>query len=751
MQGRAILAGIVFGLLGFAGNWFNTPLFLNVDFLYGSFFVMLAILRFGWGAGLIAGLIAGSCTWIIWRHPYGWVIFTVEALVVGLGSKKKGAESLVLWDTLFWFCLGMPMVWGFYSIALKDTQTATLLIFLKQAVNGMFNALLASIVMLLLPSRWGGLILPRFQHIIFTSMVALVLMPSWFMVMLEMRRATFEQKGLLAESTLHYAEMCRKVTDSELQMHSKDVTLGLADSTRILQTIADQRLFSLYLSDSTNRLVYSNQSEKIKTGLYGLPDKWAQTLVCPGVYQWIPPTIKGRSNMQRWTESVFVAELPLLSNPVWKISVQSSFGYVYEQLQSASIRALSQMLLLMLLVPILAYVISRNMTRSLAFLAAHARNFVKSDEKNEAVVLPQTSIKEVSEVIENFGVMKENLGAHMRALKSLNADLKDRVAAAETQFKMMVHGHVAVMLLVDPVTGRILDANKAAAEYYGYSMEALREMHIFELDTSDSKQVKEKIDRIVLKKSDYVVVQQRKANGDVRWVEMYATSLVMNQQHYIFSIIHDITGRLENEKVLAKTVEEKGDLLNEVNHRVKNNLMAIQGLVLNEKQALERDPLRGLVSLESLNKQIQCLLEVHQLMSATDWAPLRLSDLCTRVLDEYTRAAPVSLRANIIESGVLVSPRQASAIALVINELALQKGSVPVRVTCQQVRNLIEFEYIDHGPGYNEDFLQTHVGNTGMLLMNKIAEHTLRGSIAFSNAEGARALLTIRTEEGGRT
>ena len=45
---------------GLAGNYFYFPLFLNIDFLFGSIFAMLALQLFGLGRGLLAGaMIAG--------------------------------------------------------------------------------------------------------------------------------------------------------------------------------------------------------------------------------------------------------------------------------------------------------------------------------------------------------------------------------------------------------------------------------------------------------------------------------------------------------------------------------------------------------------------------------------------------------------------------------------------------------------------------------------------------------------------
>ena len=109
----ALLWGAFLGLLGFAGNWFKFELFFNVDFLFGSLFVMLAIIRFGPAAGLVAGVIAASSTYFLWNHPWAIIIMTAEAAFVCWRLRNSGKNCLTE-DIIFWIFLGAPLVWLFY-------------------------------------------------------------------------------------------------------------------------------------------------------------------------------------------------------------------------------------------------------------------------------------------------------------------------------------------------------------------------------------------------------------------------------------------------------------------------------------------------------------------------------------------------------------------------------------------------------------------------------------------------------------
>jgi PAS domain S-box-containing protein len=130
---------------GLTGNYFKFPLFLNIDFLFGSIFAMLALQFFGLGRGIAAAALIASYTYVLWNHPYAIVIMTAEVAVVGwlMGYRKMG---MVLADTLYWLIIGMPLVYVFYHLVMQVPISNTDLALTKQAVNGIANALVARLV-----------------------------------------------------------------------------------------------------------------------------------------------------------------------------------------------------------------------------------------------------------------------------------------------------------------------------------------------------------------------------------------------------------------------------------------------------------------------------------------------------------------------------------------------------------------------------------------------------------------------------
>jgi PAS domain S-box-containing protein len=130
---------------GLAGNYFKYPIFLNIDFLFGSIFAMLALQFFGLIRGVAAAALIAVVTYFLWRHPYAIIILTAEVAIVGWLTRNSKI-GLVLADALYWLVVGMPLVAVFYHGAMDVSVANTTIVMSKQAVNGIANAMLARLI-----------------------------------------------------------------------------------------------------------------------------------------------------------------------------------------------------------------------------------------------------------------------------------------------------------------------------------------------------------------------------------------------------------------------------------------------------------------------------------------------------------------------------------------------------------------------------------------------------------------------------
>jgi len=170
-------------IIGFLGNFFSIPLFFGVDLIFGSIATILAIYFFGTGLGVLTAAIISTYTYILWNQPYAIIIFIFEALVVGFLHHKKKKE-IVLSTILFWCFIGMPLVWIFYNKILNMDMIATLSIMFKQSINGIFNAIIANLIIIYIYYKGKSGTVP-IRNLIFNFLAILVLIPTLIMIRAE--------------------------------------------------------------------------------------------------------------------------------------------------------------------------------------------------------------------------------------------------------------------------------------------------------------------------------------------------------------------------------------------------------------------------------------------------------------------------------------------------------------------------------------------------------------------------------------
>ncbi|MCF8365403.1 MAG: PAS domain S-box protein [Bacteroidales bacterium] len=127
---------------------------------------------------------------------------------------------------------------------------------------------------------------------------------------------------------------------------------------------------------------------------------------------------------------------------------------------------------------------------------------------------------------------------------------------SEAKFKRMFFDNQSIMLLIDPDTGIILDANRSALNFYGYSYDEIRKLKIYDINTSTEEEVYHEMQLLIEKKKNVFRFRHRLANKQLRDVEVYSGRFQSNEKTLIYSTIYDITERLKVEEEI-KLSEEK--------------------------------------------------------------------------------------------------------------------------------------------------------------------------------------------------
>jgi signal transduction histidine kinase len=173
--------------LGVLGNQYGWQMTFGVDILFGSVATLLAIALYGTWIGLIATGLAALVTVSLWNHGFAALALMGEGLFVVL-FLKKFRQNLAMASGTFWIFLGIPQVLITYHLGLGFDLPMALMVALKQASNGLINAVVASMIY----SYWPVLVgffsgskarISVFQNI-FNVFVAAALVPTLFVFVL---------------------------------------------------------------------------------------------------------------------------------------------------------------------------------------------------------------------------------------------------------------------------------------------------------------------------------------------------------------------------------------------------------------------------------------------------------------------------------------------------------------------------------------------------------------------------------------
>jgi diguanylate cyclase (GGDEF)-like protein/PAS domain S-box-containing protein len=218
----------------------------------------------------------------------------------------------------------------------------------------------------------------------------------------------------------------------------------------------------------------------------------------------------------------------------WLVVAALPTAEAFAPIRAMQQRTIGATILLTVLAGILTWWMLR---RQLAPMLATIKMLASLAEKDQPLrPLPISRQDEVGQLIGGFNRLLETVRQREEAL-----------LVSEARFRNFFEKNSSAMLIIEPATGTIKEANKAAAAYYGYSSAQLTGMPISNINTLPAASVAEDRQRAMKEERNYFLFRHRLASGEIRDVEVHATPMEMGGDILLFSIIHDITERKQAE------------------------------------------------------------------------------------------------------------------------------------------------------------------------------------------------------------
>jgi PAS domain S-box-containing protein len=299
--------------------------------------------------------------------------------------------------------------------------------------------------------------------------------------------------------------------------------------------------------------------------------------------------------------------------------------------------------------------------------------------------------------------------------------------------------------------GRFLELNPQFTATLGYDLEELLARPFIDfVHADDQAATSREVEKLALGQRTLDFTNRyRCKDGTYRSLQWRAAP---TDAGLIYAIARDVTEELSRTRSLAANLKEREVLLQEVHHRVKNNLFVIASLI--DMQIRQVSDASAHKALEECQSRVYSIALIHEsLHQSRDYSSIPLfeyvRDLSSNVFD-VTGVSPdsVTLNLKVEPLALALGVDKAVPCGLILNELitnALKHafrsghpGTVEVEL-CRTSESEVRLSVADDGDGLPSDFDVRKSKSLGMQLVSALVEQldgkleiVRRGGVSFS-------------------
>ena len=318
--------------------------------------------------------------------------------------------------------------------------------------------------------------------------------------------------------------------------------------------------------------------------------------------------------------------------------------------------------------------------------------------------------------------------------------------------------------LLDP-EGNTVKVNPSFCELFGVTSEDMKYYKIFEDEAIKQSYANEALLDVFSNKNShrwrnaFDIALASESTGlkttkpETVHLENISYPILDNDGKLQYAVIqhHNITDQVKTEEKIKASLKEKQVLLDEVNHRVKNNMQVISSLLKLQSNNIKDNQIKDV--LKESQSRVYGMSAVHETLHGSEnlsEIDLRvyLSKITSSIFQTYS-ISPDKVTLNTDIQNVPISINQASPLGLICNELISnslkyafpddRKGEITVSMKKQD--DELELIVEDDGVGIPDDFDLKNASTLGLKLVRTLVENQLDGSIDMENKDGTKFII----------
>ena len=406
------------------------------------------------------------------------------------------------------------------------------------------------------------------------------------------------------------------------------------------------------------------------------------------------------------------------------------------------------------------------------------RNFVPEDEARARIEDNRTLFRD--KVRTEYDVWGTNAGGAKRLLHIVKTpklndrgdveyvvcsaeDITERklseeaLKESEDKFRTIFESNSAAIAIIEPDT-TISMVNEAFCRMSGYERhESIGTMWTQYITPEDLERLKEYNRRRLINPYDAPPQYEFSfcaKNGEIR--KALISVVYLPSVRKIITSFTDITDLKHAEEAVARSLEEKGRLLRELQHRVKNSLQIITGLIDLEMNLVKDQTTMEI--LQHIRNRIRSLANLYDLLYRSEEVrevrlDQYLDQVCRSLIETYASGrGGIELRMQLSETRIEV--RRAIPVGLIVNEILTNalKHAFPdgrcgtIHVGLGRSGDELILEVGDDGAGLPMDFDPEKSKGLGSKLVLMLVQQ-LAGSLKLERDKGTVYRITIPAAE----